>query len=182
MRGTEMIKLGESVVPYHQEFKFFVTTKMSNPHYKPEVAVKVSLMNFMITMEGLQEQLVNVVVELERPDLAQQKVELIINMAKMKKDMQDIEDEILHLLSTSQGNILDDEKLINTLAASKVTSEDIKVKVAKAEEVSTDIKEVSDQYIPVARQSAHLPPSDSSQFPGTCSSLPLVFGRPNVAC
>ena len=41
-------------------------------------------------------------------------------MAKMKKEMQDIEDEILHLLASSQGNILDDETLINTLAASKV--------------------------------------------------------------
>jgi dynein heavy chain len=149
-RGTVMIKLGDSVIPYHPEFKFYMTTKLANPHYPPEVSVKVSLLNFMITSEGLEEQLLNLVVAQERPDLAAKKGELVISMAKMKKDMQDIEDEILHLLANSQGDILDDEVLINTLAASKVTSEEIKVKVQDAEATSSEIKEVSDQYIPVA--------------------------------
>ncbi len=38
----------------------------------------------------------------------------------MKKELKDIEDKILFMLSNSQGNILDDEELINTLAQSKV--------------------------------------------------------------
>ena len=149
-RGTEMIKLGDSIVPYHAEFKFYMTTKLANPHYAPEVSVKVSLLNFMITMEGLQEQLVNVVVEQERADLATKRGELVVQMAKMKKEMQDIEDEILHLLANSQGNILDDEVLINTLASSKVTSEDIKVKVEAAEITTAEIAETSEKYVPVA--------------------------------
>ena len=149
-RGADMIKLGDSVVPYHADFHFYMTTNMGNPHYAPEVSVKVSLLNFMITMDGLQEQLLNIVVAEERPDLAEKKTALVISMAKMKKDMEDIEDEILHLLANSQGNILDDEVLINTLAASKVTSDEIKVKVADAEETSVTIKTISDKYTPVA--------------------------------
>ena len=62
----------------------------------------------------------------------------------------DIEDEILHLLASSQGNILDDETLINTLAASKVTSEEIKVKVDEAEETSVEIEITSTKYRSVA--------------------------------
>lgn len=155
-RGTEMIKLGDSIVPYHQEFKFYMTTKLANPHYAPEVSVKVSLLNFMITMEGLQEQLVNVVVEQERADLATKRGELVVQMAKMKKEMQDIEDEILHLLANSQGNILDDEVLINTLASSKVTSEEIKVKVEAAEITTAEIAETSEKYVPVAFRGATL--------------------------
>jgi dynein heavy chain len=155
-RGADMIKLGDSIVPYHQDFKFYMTTKLGNPHYAPEVAVKVSLLNFMITMKGLQEQLLNVVVAEERPDLSEKKTELVISMAKMKKDMQDIEDEILHLLSASQGNILDDETLINTLAASKVTSEEIAVKVAEAEATAIDINATSERYASVAFRGAVL--------------------------
>jgi dynein heavy chain len=34
-----------------------MTTKLRNPHYLPETAVKVALLNFMITFEGLQDQL-----------------------------------------------------------------------------------------------------------------------------
>ena len=36
--------------------------------------------------------------------------------------------------------------------------------------------------VPAAGPSTLLPSSDSSQFPSTCSSLPLVFGCSNVAC
>ena len=43
-----------------------------------------------------------------------------VSNAKMKKELKDIEDKILSMLSNSQGNILDDEELINTLAQSKV--------------------------------------------------------------
>ena len=43
-----------------------------------------------------------------------------VSNAKMKKELKDIEDKILFMLSNSQGNILDDEELINTLAQSKV--------------------------------------------------------------
>ena len=35
---------------------FYITTKLRNPHYLPEISVKVTLLNFMITPEGLQDQ------------------------------------------------------------------------------------------------------------------------------
>ncbi len=42
--------------------RFYMTTKLRNPHYSPEVSVKVSLLNFFVTMEGLEEQLLGTVV------------------------------------------------------------------------------------------------------------------------
>ena len=47
-----MIKLGESIIAFSKEFTFYLTTKMRNPHYLPEVAVKVTLINFMTTSMG----------------------------------------------------------------------------------------------------------------------------------
>ena len=41
--GVVCIRLGDSVVEYSDEFRFYITTKLTNPHYLPEVAVKVSL-------------------------------------------------------------------------------------------------------------------------------------------
>jgi dynein heavy chain len=55
-----MIKIGENSVPYNDLFKFMMTTKLSNPHYPPEIQVKVSLLNFTITSVGLEEQLLGV--------------------------------------------------------------------------------------------------------------------------
>ena len=91
--GQDTIKLGDNTIPYNDSFRFFLTTKLANPHYAPEVQVKVSLLLFTITVEGLEEQLLNAVVAKEMPELAKQK----------SKQLFDIESEILYLLSNSKG-------------------------------------------------------------------------------
>lgn len=40
--GTLMIKLGESSVEWSPHFKMYLTTKLRNPHYAPEICTKVS--------------------------------------------------------------------------------------------------------------------------------------------
>ena len=47
--GSTVIKLGDSVIPYHDDFKLYITTKLPNPHYTPEVSTKVTLVNFTLS-------------------------------------------------------------------------------------------------------------------------------------
>lgn len=65
------------------------------------------------------------VVSLERPDLEQQRNQLITKINTDKNQLKAIEDRILKLLFESEGNILDNEELINTLNDSKVKEIDI---------------------------------------------------------
>ena len=39
--GATCIRLGDSVLEYSPSFRLYMTTKLRNPHYLPEVAVKV---------------------------------------------------------------------------------------------------------------------------------------------
>lgn len=112
--GRLMLKLGDNLVEYDRNFKLYITTKMNNPHYLPEVCIKVTIINFTVIKAGLEGQLLADVVKLERPELEQQRNSLIVNISNDKKQLKDIEDKILKLLFNSQGNILDDEELINT--------------------------------------------------------------------
>lgn len=64
----------------------------------------------------------------ERPDLEQERNTLIVSSAEMKRDLEAIEDKILHKLALSEKSIVDDIDLILTLEASKTKSEEIKVK------------------------------------------------------
>lgn len=154
--GGEAIKLGEDIIPYHPNFRLYMTTKLTNPHYPPELCVKVTLLNFFVTNEGLEEQLLSVTVEAERAELAEKKRFLVLNNSKMKKQLKDIEDRILVLLSNSEGNILDDEELINTLAQSKTTSKEIEARVEEAEKAEKEIDSAREQYRPVARRASSL--------------------------
>lgn len=52
----------------------------------------------------------------ERPDLEEQKNKLIIEGAENKRVLKQIEDQILFILSNSEGNILEDESAISTLS------------------------------------------------------------------
>ena len=78
------IKIGDSVIEYAKEFKFYMTTKYRNPHYLPEVSTKVTIINFVITFEGLSDQLLGIVVEKENPELQTKKEALVIESAQNK--------------------------------------------------------------------------------------------------
>lgn len=83
--GAMCIKLGDQIIEYSPDFRFYITTKLRNPHYLPETSVKVTLLNFMITSEGLDDQLLGIVVARERPELEEEKNALIIQSAANKK-------------------------------------------------------------------------------------------------
>jgi len=145
-----LIRLGDSDVDYDTNFKLYMTSKMPNPHYLPEVCIKVTLINFTVTMDGLESQLLGDVVKAERPDIEQKKVQLMLQMAEDKKLLQQLEAKILQMLSESEGNILDDEVLINTLSESKLTSIAIGERVSEAEITEQEINETRERYVPVA--------------------------------
>ena len=67
-------------------------------------------------------QLYSDVVRLERPELEEQRNQLIVRINADKNQLKAIEDRILKLLFESEGNILDNEELIDTLNKSKVYS------------------------------------------------------------
>ena len=38
----EYIRVGDHIIEYSKDFKLYITTRLRNPHYLPEVSVKVS--------------------------------------------------------------------------------------------------------------------------------------------
>ncbi|XP_036230121.2 dynein axonemal heavy chain 7 isoform X1 [Bactrocera oleae] len=153
--GTMCIKLGDSVIEYNHAFKFYISTKLRNPHYLPEVAVKVTVLNFMITTQGLQDQLLGITVARERPDLEAEKNTLIVQGAENKRMLKETEDKILEVLSSAE-NILEDETAVQILSSSKALANDINEKqiVTEATERQIDIARLS--YVPIAAHSTIL--------------------------
>ena len=154
--GRTLIRLGDSDIDYDKNFRFYMTTKMSNPHYLPEICIKVTIINFTVTLGGLEDQVLADVVRLERPDLEEQRTQLVVKINADKEQLKGIEDKILHLLFTSEGNILDNEALINTLADSKVTSGIIDKRLEDAEATELSISQTREKYRPVANRGSVL--------------------------
>jgi len=140
-----VIKLGDKTVNYDDKFRFFLTTTLANPHYSPETSVKVSILNFAITPEGLQDQMLGIVVQKEQPEMEEKKQELVKNNASMNKQLKEIEDKILELLS-ADGDILESKELIDTLDYSKKTSTVINKAMEEAKLTEQEIDEVRKSY------------------------------------
>ena len=154
--GVNCIRLGESVIEYSPEFRFYITTKLRNPHYLPELSTKVTIVNFVITPEGLEDQLLGIVAAKERPELEEEKNRLVIASASNKRQLKEIEDKILEILSKSQGNLLDDESAITALTDSKVVANDIAQKQMISEETEKQIDITRAGYKPIAFHSSTL--------------------------
>eukprot|EP00667_Euglena_gracilis_P000011 EG_transcript_11 len=154
--GQLMIKVGDNPLPWNDDFKFFMTTKLQNPHYTPEMQVKVTVLNFFITPSGLEDQLLGTLVAKERPDLEQMKNQLVTSNADMRRELKEIQDKILQMLEDVKGDVLDDEALIEYLGQSKVKSKEINEKVAEGEITEKSIDETREVYRPVARHGSIL--------------------------
>ncbi|KAG5343357.1 DYH7 protein, partial [Acromyrmex heyeri] len=154
--GAWCIKLGDAIIEYNINFRLYITTILRNPHYLPEIAVRVTLLNFMITPSGLEDQLLGIVVARERPDLESEKNILIVQSAENKKMLQEIENKILELLSAAKGNILEDEEAIDILMISKSLCDDIIIKQAATEVTEKLIDAARLQYQPIAAYSTIL--------------------------
>lgn len=134
-QGVLSIKLGDNVIEYSKNFKLFMTSKMRNPNYPPEISTKITLVNFMITKEGLEDQLLEVAVSKEKPELEEQRTKLILQDHENKKKLLDIEKQILEVLNR-EGNILDDENALDVLTKSKALSNEIEEKQKAAQVIN----------------------------------------------
>ena len=85
--GRYLIRLGDSDVEYDKNFRFYMTSKLANPHYLPEVSIKVTIINFTVTPAGLEDQLLGDVTGIERPELEEQRSQLIVRISADKNQL-----------------------------------------------------------------------------------------------
>ena len=150
------IKLGDKEVDYDPKFQLYMQTKLANPHYIPEVQAQCTMVNFTVTESGLEDQLLALVVDKERPDLEAQRAELIRMENEFKVQLVQLEDNLLFRLANAEGDILEDIELIENLEETKVTSLEIQEKVKEGKETAKAINVAREVYRPVASRGSLL--------------------------
>ena len=149
-------RLNDEELEIHPDFKLFLHTKLANPHYAPELHAETTIVNFTVTQSGLEDQLLSLVVQKERSDLAQQRAFLIEQNNQYKIKLKFLEDTILQKLADAEGDVTTDVELIESLEDAKKTSNDIKKKMDVAVETEREINLTSEKYRDVAQRGSLL--------------------------
>lgn len=150
------IKIGDKEVDYNPHFRLILQTKLANPHYKPEMQAQTTLINFTVTREGLEQQLLAEVVKAERPDLEHSKQELTIQQNHFKITLKSLEDELLGRLAAAGDNVLEDPSLVVNLEDTKKTAAEIEEKVCETRITTKEIDTAREIYRCVAERASIL--------------------------
>ncbi|XP_035580605.1 dynein heavy chain 9, axonemal isoform X2 [Zalophus californianus] len=156
IKKGRFIKIGDKECEYNPRFRLILHTKLANPHYQPELQAQATLINFTVTRDGLEDQLLAAVVSMERPDLEQLKSDLTKQQNGFKITLKTLEDNLLSRLSSASGNFLGDTALVENLETTKQTAAEVEKKVQEAKVTEVKINEAREHYRPAAARASLL--------------------------
>jgi dynein heavy chain len=156
-QGTRLIlRLGDKEIDYDPGFRLYITTKLPNPTFSPELQIKVTVVNFTVTRAGLEDQQLADIVASERADLQEKSDQCVVAIAEGQDKLKQLEDAILKGLAESTGDILDNVQLIETLKASKATSDSISRDLEDVAKANAEIDAAREKYRPLATRGSLL--------------------------
>ena len=133
-----------------------MTSRLANPHFSPELAAKATIIDFTVTQDGLEQQLLGRVISKEQKSLEEQLSQLLEDVTNNMKNLKTLDKQLLDRLSSSQVSLLEDAELIEVLANIKTKAKEVNLKLLDAKEKKIEISEKREQYRPVAARGSVL--------------------------
>ncbi|KAJ9468402.1 Dynein-1-beta heavy chain [Diplonema papillatum] len=157
--GLCHIVLGpDRVLPYKPSFKLFLATDSPSTIGLPtEAWALCNVVNFSVTAEALEAQLLSQFVATERPKWEEARLSALSVIASSKKLTLSYEDQTLaELDKCAAGDILDNASLVKNLQKIRQTAAFVERQIVTSDERAAAAQKERERYTPVARRAASL--------------------------
>ncbi|KAF2010197.1 cytoplasmic dynein-like protein 1 heavy chain 1 [Aaosphaeria arxii CBS 175.79] len=149
--GRVLIQLGKQEIDFSPSFKLYLSTRDPSANFAPDICSRTTFVNFTVTQSSLQTQTLNEVLKSERPDVDDRRSNLIKMQGEFSVHLRQLEKRLLQALNESRGNILDDDRVIETLETLKKEAAEISAKVSETAGVMTEVENITKEYTVIAR-------------------------------
>ena len=149
-----LLALNDKQVTVHPAFSLFLRSPTAAPKFQPEVFSRTAVIDFSVTEQGLQELLLSTVVAKERPELEAARAALVASTSEMTIALLQCEDVLLEQLSAADGDILQNETLVQTLEGAKQRSIDVTIALKEADVTRVQLAAALSLYSPIAARGA----------------------------
>ena len=132
-----------------------MVTRDSSCHFTPDLCSRVTFLNFTITPSSLQNQILSIILKSERPEVDKAKEDLIKAQRDFKLQLRQLEEDLLSALN-SEGNLLENDKVMSRLEDIKKKSHDISEEINKSDEVMNQLQSTMNEYMPIATMGSRI--------------------------
>ena len=133
------ITVADQQMDFDPSFMLYFVTRLPKPHFSPELQAMTTVIDFAVTMKGLEDQLLGIVIGQEQKALQDQLQEVLAECNANTKTLQILDAELLERLSSGSGNLLDDTELVGVLNETKKKANEVTAALQTAVETRESI-------------------------------------------
>ncbi|RLN48678.1 hypothetical protein BBJ28_00009539 [Nothophytophthora sp. Chile5] len=154
--GRVLIRLAGEEIDYSPDFRLFLITRDPSCRFSPDICSRVTFVNFTVTPSSLESQGLSILLKSEQPEAEEKRNNLLKLQGEYQAKLRELEDSLLRQINNVQGNILDDDRVINALESMKAEAAQISQQVAETQSTMEIVEAATSRYRPLAKASSRL--------------------------
>eukprot|EP01063_Lacrimia_lanifica_P011176 TRINITY_DN1797_c1_g1_i1.p1 TRINITY_DN1797_c1_g1~~TRINITY_DN1797_c1_g1_i1.p1 ORF type:complete len:4267 (+),score=1793.68 TRINITY_DN1797_c1_g1_i1:109-12909(+) len=152
----KVVPIGEKLVDWQDTFKLYLVTRQADIVLPPDAQALATEVNFSITREGLEGQLLGITINSEQPALEKRTQENLEKEDSYKSELAGLEEKLLLQLSQAEGSLLENTALVEALTKIKTSAAEITAAVTKLNEDTAQMDIERNIYRPFAKLGSKL--------------------------